>query len=122
PVAVALGISLILALTWTPALSHLLVRTGRASAPDEVATAGIMGRLARLYERAMKIALAYPASLAVFCVVLIAVSFLCYRALGSDLLPSMDEGGFVLDYLMPAGASLADTNRVLIGVENLLHS
>lgn len=121
-VAVALGISLILALTWTPALSHLLVRSGRGRAHEEIATSGIMGRLTRVYERAMKIALGYPASLAVFCLVLIAVSFLCYRALGSDLLPSMDEGGFVLDYLMPAGASLADTNRVLLGAENILHS
>ena len=33
----------------------------------------------------------------------------------------MDEGGFVLDYLMPAGSSLTDTNRVLIGVEQILH-
>ncbi len=33
----------------------------------------------------------------------------------------MDEGGFVLDYLMPAGASLSDTNRVLTGVEQILH-
>ncbi len=34
----------------------------------------------------------------------------------------MDEGGFVFDYLMPAGSSLVDTNRVLIGVEKILHS
>ncbi len=34
----------------------------------------------------------------------------------------MDEGSFVLDYLMPAGASLTDTNNVLIGVEQILHS
>jgi multidrug efflux pump subunit AcrB len=32
----------------------------------------------------------------------------------------MDEGSFVLDYLMPPGASLDDTNRVLIGVEKIL--
>ena len=28
----------------------------------------------------------------------------------------------MLDYLMPAGASLTDTNRVLVGVEHILHS
>ena len=32
----------------------------------------------------------------------------------------MDEGGFILDYLMPAGSSLADTNQVLLGVEKIL--
>ena len=34
----------------------------------------------------------------------------------------MDEGGFILDYLMPAGSSLAETNAVLIGVEKILRS
>ena len=56
------------------------------------------------------------------CVALIVVSYFCYQALGSDLLPEMDEGGFVLDYLMPAGSSLADTNDVLLGVEKILQS
>ncbi|HEX4167217.1 MAG TPA: efflux RND transporter permease subunit, partial [Bryobacteraceae bacterium] len=56
------------------------------------------------------------------CGILLVVSFFCYQSLGTDLLPAMDEGGFVLDYLMPAGASLADTDRVLRGVEKILHT
>jgi len=51
---------------------------------------------------------------------IIAGSFFCYRALGSDLLPNMDEGGFILDYWMPAGSSLEETNRVLLAVEVML--
>ena len=62
----------------------------------------------------------YPLALAAGSVALIAASFFCYRALGSDLLPAMDEGGFILDYLMPAGSSLDDTNAVLLGVEKIL--
>jgi CzcA family heavy metal efflux pump len=119
-VAVALLTSLVLALTWTPALSHLLLRSGR-SAQHEIATTGLMGRLTRLYARMIKAALARPLTLAAMCAVLIAVSFVCFRFLGSDLLPAMDEGGFILDYLMPAGSSLADTNRVLTGAEKILH-
>ena len=47
------------------------------------------------------------------CAVLIVASYVSYRALGSDLLPAFDEGGFVLDYVMPPGSSLQETNRVL---------
>ena len=116
-VSVALATSLVLALTWTPALSHLLLRSRgkpkEASATDSVT---------RFYERALKMALARPLVLTVVCFLLIGASFVCYRTLGSDLLPAMDEGSFVLDYLMPAGASLAETNRVLVGVEKILHS
>jgi multidrug efflux pump subunit AcrB len=32
----------------------------------------------------------------------------------------MDEGSFVLDYLMPAGSSLAETNRVITHIEQML--
>ena len=34
----------------------------------------------------------------------------------------MDEGGFILDYIMPAGSSLAETNRVLTHVEQILRA
>ena len=80
-----------------------------------------MGRVTRAYERALRFVLAYPLALGLAAAsLLIAGSFFCYRALGSDLLPEMDEGGFILDYLMPAGSSLADTNDVLLGVEKIL--
>jgi CzcA family heavy metal efflux pump len=126
-VAVALLTSLLLALTWTPALSHLLLRSTAKKAPEmhgahAVPSTGITGRLTRAYARLIQVMLARPLILLIGCLALIAVSFFCYRALGTDLLPSMDEGGFVFDYLMPAGASLADTNRVLLGVEKILHS
>jgi hypothetical protein len=53
---------------------------------------------------------------------LIGVSYVCYSALGSDLLPAMDEGGFILDYVMPAGSSLQETNRVISHVEQIIRS
>ncbi len=123
-IAVALLTSLALALSWTPALSYLFIRsTGKnGSQHSEVATTGFMGRLTQLYARAITATLAHPLWTAGVAVVLVAVSFLCYRSLGTDLLPTMDEGSFVLDYLMPAGASLDDTNHVLLGVEKILRT
>jgi len=35
-------------------------------------------------------------------------------------MPAMDEGGFVLDYVMPPGSSLQETTRVLSHVERIL--
>ena len=34
----------------------------------------------------------------------------------------MDEGGFILDYIMPAGSSLDETNRVITHVEQILRA
>jgi CzcA family heavy metal efflux pump len=126
-VGTALLTSLALALTWTPTLSHYLLRrqgsrsaSSRADAHGHIASTGFMGRLTRVYVRSLRFVLAYPLALAAGCVILIVGSYFCYRALGSDLLPAMDEGGFILDYLMPAGSSLDDTNQVLLGVEKIL--
>jgi len=113
-VGAALLTSLALALTWTPTLSHFLLRQRRAGSPPQ------SGRLPHAYGRVLRGALEYPWTTAVFGIVLIVGSWFCYRALGSDLLPEMDEGGFVLDYIMPAGASLEETNRVVGSVERMI--
>ena len=60
--------------------------------------------------------------MALFSIVLIVGSYFCFKALGSDLLPGMDEGGFILDYIMPAGSSLEETNRVITAVERILRA
>jgi multidrug efflux pump subunit AcrB len=115
-VATALVTSLALALTWTPTLSHYFLRSSGKGGHEEAAG----NRLTRFYERALRFTLAWPLALAAGCLVLMIGSYFCYTSLGSDLLPAMDEGGFILDYLMPAGSSLADTNEVLLGVEKIL--
>ena len=58
--------------------------------------------------------------LALFTILLIGGSYFCYRHTGSDLLPAMDEGGFIVDYTMPPGSSLNETNRVMSQVEKIL--
>ncbi|HYK58667.1 MAG TPA: efflux RND transporter permease subunit [Bryobacteraceae bacterium] len=120
-VGTALLTSLALALTWTPTLSHYLLRRRRESERRHAA-GRFMSRLTSVYARALRFVLDYPLVLLAGCAALIAVSYFSYQALGTDLLPAMDEGGFILDYLMPAGSSLDDTNQVLLGVEKILQS
>jgi multidrug efflux pump subunit AcrB len=43
-------------------------------------------------------------------------------ALDTDLLPKMDEGGFILDYFTPPGSSLAESNSILLRIEEILRS
>jgi CzcA family heavy metal efflux pump len=118
-VGAALLTSLVLALTWTPTLSHYFIRReGRTRPTEEVAPA----RLMRVYESVLRGALKRPFALVLFSIALIAGSYLCYRSIGSDLLPALDEGGFVVDYYTPAGASLQDTDRMVSDIERVLKS
>jgi CzcA family heavy metal efflux pump len=123
-VAMALLTSLALALTWTPTLSHLLLRRHRV-APARVhhAESGRLLRpVLRLYERALRAALTHAVALSLLLAGLAGASWICYRSLGTDLLPEMDEGGFILDYIMPAGSSLAETSKALDTVDSILRS
>src|SRR6202163_1195901 len=93
----------------------------RLLAAEEAHLSGFFLRVVNFHERWLRRALERPRVLVLFSLVLIAVSYVCYHFSGSDLLPAMDEGGFVLDYIMPAGSSLAETNRVVGHVEQILH-
>jgi CzcA family heavy metal efflux pump len=125
---VALLASLLLALTWTPALSALLLRGRKEDGSEEAGSTqevhhedrGIMLRILNFHEKWLRRSLERPASLFVVCGLLAIGIYGGYAALGSDLLPEMDEGGFILDYIMPAGSSLAETDRVLQHVERML--
>jgi multidrug efflux pump subunit AcrB len=83
---------------------------------------GFFERVINFYEVWLRRALEHPVWLGLFCVVLIGVSYVCYNQLGSDLLPHMDEGGFVLDYVTPPGSSLQETNRVVSHIEQIVRS
>ena len=89
-------------------------------AAEEKHLSGFFLRVVDFHEHWLRRALERRWLLVVFSASLIVVSYLCYTFSGSDLLPEMDEGGFVLDYIMPAGSSLAETNRVVGHVEQIL--
>jgi len=120
-VGTALLTSLVLALTWTPTLSHYFLngRRGNEAAKDAHA---VPAWLMETYGRTLRFTLEHPLALALSAAVLIAGSYICYRQTGSDLLPAMDEGGFIVDYIMPPGASLQETNRVINHIEKILRS
>src|SRR5438105_939746 len=133
--------SLLLALSWTPTLSQYLVRrkdkdkkavTAPASsegpnmaallAAEEAHLSGFFGRIVGFYTRAMQAIVKRPWTLAGSSVVIILLSYACYSFVGTDFLPEMDEGGFILDYYTPPGSSLAESNRILLHIEDILHS
>ena len=132
-VGTALLTSLALALTWTPTLSHYFLGRRRhnpqstipnpqSQIRDPQSHSGVPPRLMRVYERTLRATIARPALLVAGSLLVVVAAYGGYRLLGSDLLPEMDEGGFILDYIMPAGSSLAETNRVLTGVELILRN
>jgi multidrug efflux pump subunit AcrB len=137
--SVALFTSLVLALSWTPILSQYFVRrkatvevpaASSEGGPDmaallaaeEAHLSGFFGRIVEFYGRTMQSVLKRPWLLTTSSVVIVVLSAVCYNFLGSDLLPAMDEGGFILDYFTPPGSSLTESNRILQHIEQIMRS
>ena len=130
-VGMALLTSLALALTWTPTLSHYFIGEPTRGDGDNRRGDRRGTRRRRPAARSMRDSTSACCATALERPLAAASSAALLRdrgrvpllpALGSDLLPEMDEGGFILDYIMPAGSSLAETNRVLTRVEQILRA
>ena len=122
----ALLASLALAIFFTPVLASALLgaRHGRrAETLEEAEQAGegrLMRAIAERYQRWLSISLERSGIVLVCLGLIVAVSTVLYSRLGSGFLPEVDEGAFVLDYVMPPGTSLEETDRVLLHVEEIL--
>jgi CzcA family heavy metal efflux pump len=134
---VALLSSFLLAVTWTPTLSQYFVRRGGNNpaeektsettsaallAAEEAHLSGFFGRIVNFYSRVMRGILHRPVALLVASLLVVGVSYLSYSNLGSELLPEMDEGSFILDYNTPPGSSLAESDRILQHIEKIIRS
>lgn len=138
--AVALLTSLVLALSFTPVLAERFINVRRRehvsdSSLDGVEAEGelaaeereemreqgrVLGAIVRRYEWLLARALDNRWLVVLACAGVLAVSYLLYQELGSEFLPEFDEGAFVLDYFTPPGTSLAETDRILKHVEQML--
>jgi CzcA family heavy metal efflux pump len=144
--SISLLTSLVLALGWTTNLGTLVIRrkTRKDTRPillpgsvenseademrrmlaaeEESLRGGVFEGILKLYEHWMRSSLRHPTRLAAFGAILVVLAYICYINLGTDLLPAMDEGGFILDYVMPPGSSLQETNRVINHVEKIVRA
>jgi CzcA family heavy metal efflux pump len=136
---VALLTSLLLAVTWTPTLSQYLVRRKNGAEPEvpqpdtrteaakllaaeEAQLSGTFGRVVEFYEKSMRAFVKRPWVLLASSGGIIVLSIVCFTFLETGLLPEMDEGGFILDYDTPPGSSLAESERILQHIEEIVRS
>ena len=108
----AVLVSLVLSLTLIPLMARAFIR-GQAPQRDP-------GLLERLYAASLPAWVRRPAFTGLAVLVLAGVAVFGYRQVGSGFLPASDEGGFVIDYLTPAGSALTATDERLRAIETIL--
>ncbi len=99
--------SLVLAVTFTPALASLLLRRRPGVIQEELEQGGPILRIfITLYEVVARFALRWWGATLVFICVFPLGAVWLYNHLETGFLPDMDEGPFVLDYFTRPGTSL----------------
>src|ERR1044071_7637401 len=122
--SVALLTSLVLALFFTPVLAERFVKAKKRdenlNEEEEEQGGRFLRAVIRRYEWVLGHALDNRWAVLLIMLAVLAGSYLVYRGLGSEVLPSFDQGAFVLDYIAPASSSLEEADRVLRHVEQML--
>ena len=118
-------VSLVLALSIIPLLSEQFLK---AENHEQLpARRGVLSRasaaldaLSVRYARALGSVLHHIKWVGVLALLLVIGGVFAYRAAGSGFLPEMDEGAFIVDYFTPGGTALAETDRQVHIIEQIL--
>src|SRR5918999_6599429 len=108
--ALAVLASMIVALTVTPALSLLLLRSARLERSDSALVRALKGRYSRMLSGVLARPLPTVASIAVVAVAGLAVA----PFLGQSLLPNFKERDFLMHWLTKPGTSLPEETRISV--------
>lgn len=106
--AIAVVLSMAMALSLIPLLSRWLVAAPRPRPPGDR-----LGRAIGWLVRHRIVAVLGAAAL-------LAVGAASYSRLATGFLPAMDEGAFVIDFWLPAGTSLEETDRIGEAIDRVL--
>src|SRR5579884_654971 len=113
---ISLMVSLALALLVSPSLCAAFLRVR----PNAREHGRLFERAIRLYERLLGFTLRHGWAVPLVAAGILGVTVFLATRLETGLMPNMDEGAFVLDYWTPPGTSLAESDRLLRQIEDLL--
>ncbi|HTP13340.1 MAG TPA: efflux RND transporter permease subunit, partial [Bacteroidota bacterium] len=119
--AFSLAVSMVFSLTFVPLLAESFIRK-RDVELEAAREERSKHTIARTYDAVLRALLKRSYLGPVLALVVLGGTYLLYTNIGSDFMPEMDEGSFVLDYTSPPGTSLDETNRMLTHVEKILMS
>ncbi len=118
PFGITLGAALLVSLVLSLTLVPLLLgrggagRPARDRPPDDFLGARLLARLDRVLQRALAFCFRHRWVVAGAALALVGLAALAATATGVSVLPPIDEGALLIEYVMPPGTSLAESDRV----------
>jgi cobalt-zinc-cadmium resistance protein CzcA len=116
-VIAAMAAALILALTLVPVAAAVVLKPSRSGTDEDVA---ILRKLKQWYAPVLDWCLRRPALVGLLTLAMAIPSTFFGLRLGSDFMPQLDEGAFLLQTVLPAEAALEEVDRLNHRVEDVL--
>jgi CzcA family heavy metal efflux pump len=116
--SLTLGVSVLLSLLFALSVIPLLAQRMLSGSAHKTSSERLIAPVISVYERAVRWSLSNRLKVGIAVGLAVLVGVFLFTRLESGFLPEMDEGGFVVDYWTPAGTSLAETDRILHGMED----
>ena len=116
--AIAVFLSLLLAVGITPIFTSIFLKKQNFSSPKN----DFLFTLRNGYAKVIQFLIHRKEIVIVFLFLILGFSIFLFSHLHTGFLPEWDEGAFVLNYKAPPGTSLKETNRLLVQLENIMKS
>ncbi len=116
----ALSLSLSVAVLISLALSISVVPLMARWAASHHRPTEMHGRIERFYEQLLAVMVRRPLVAVVVALLLATLTVVLFYQVGTGFFPAADEGGFVLDYITPAGSALSETDRQVRKIEKVI--
>lgn len=110
--------AMILGLTYVPVVSALFLKT-TPPGPKNISTRIING-LNKIYEPAITWALDHTKAVLITAVGLLVGTILIFSTMGSEFVPTLDEGDFVIQPFLKTGTTLTNTVETITEIEKIL--
>ena len=115
----AIGAALVLALTIVPVVSGLFLRPKTVGQEEDV---WLIRRLKKIYAPTLDAAMRHAGLVRIGALVVTIPALVLAFYVGSDFMPKLDEGAFLIQTFLPPEASLDEVDRVNHSVEDALRS
>jgi heavy metal efflux system protein len=115
----AIGASLVLAVTFVPVVAVIFLRPKNSVEEEDV---WIVRRLKSVYAPFLGFALRHRIKVLIVAAAITVPALVLAMYVGSDFMPKLDEGAFLIQTVLPPEASLEEVDRVNHRVEDVLRA
>ncbi len=112
--------ALILSLTYIPMMSAVFL--SKNSSNKKTFADRMMDFFHRLYEPLLKAAIKMKYLVTGIAVTLLVVSILLFKNMGAEFIPTLEEGDYAIEFLLPQGSSLSQSTETVMMAERMMRS